>query len=328
MGKRFGIYDDLPLIHSVVLGSQEVDLLTITNAYSSFVNGGKKVTSSLIERIDDRHGRTIYRRDRRNCNWCDLLGYDIPEGHPLPPPLQTDNRKQLIDPRLAYQMTSILEGVVQRGSAIRARWQVDKPVAGKTGTTNETRDAWFIGYSPNLVVGVYTGFDTPRTLGEKETGSSVALPAFITFMQNTLKNEPSIPFRTPPGIQLVKIDRFSGLPPSGYGEEEIIQEAFVTGEELFIPDDAKAMVEDLPPVITDAYSFVNSDPYNLNPSYQQSLTPEDRFFKQIIPSAPSVVSPPTYESPTPGDWPSPSAGQSPQPEPKKRTPLTGTGGIY
>lgn len=221
---RFGIYDKLPPQFAVVLGAQETTLERIVNAYAMLVNGGKRVSPSTIERIQNRKGETIYRRDARPCQGCvqtplSALVADYP---PIPP----DIREQVVDPRVAYQLVSMMEGVVQRGTATRAR-SLGRPVAGKTGTTNESRDAWFIGFTPDLVVGVYIGFDAPRTLGRRETGGGVALPAFISFMENALKDKPSVPFRIPDGIRLIKLDRHTGQPPGpSTAARDIILEVF------------------------------------------------------------------------------------------------------
>lgn len=233
---RFGIYDKLPRQFSVVLGSQETTLLRLVNAYGMLVNGGKKLEPALIERIQDRKGKTIFRRDKRECPNCSATNAaDIvsPE-----PPVLADNREQVVDPRVAYQIVSMLEGVVQRGTAMSAR-SLNRPLAGKTGTTNDSRDAWFIGFTPDLVAGVYIGFDTPRNMGQKETGGRVALPAFIEFMQQALKDTPSVPFRIPDGIRLIKMDRNTGQPPGpGTAPKDIILEAFRQDQ---IPGSAPAL---------------------------------------------------------------------------------------
>ena len=237
MGKRCGIYDDLPRNFSIVLGAAETTLLKLSNAYGIIDNGGKKIIPSLIERIDDRHGVTIYRRDNRQCKGCVLA--DIPHGKDAGdtrPPIPDDEREQLIDPRVAYQMTSMLQGVTIRGTAARAHLEIKNIVAGKTGTTNDSNDTWFIGYSPDLVAGVFIGYDKPRTLGKKETGASVALPAFISFMKDALKDKPNTPFRVPPGIEFIKVDLHTGVPvasaaPGGV----VIDEAYITGKGLSIP---------------------------------------------------------------------------------------------
>jgi penicillin-binding protein 1A len=227
VGTRFGIYDILPRQFSVVLGAQETTLVRLANAYSMIVNGGKKVSPWLIERIDDRNGKTILRRDKRECKGCkiDNLTNNIPPN----PPILADDRPQLVDPRVAYQMVSMLQGVVERGTGTRAK-KIGKPIAGKTGTTNDSRDTWFMGFSPDLVAGIYVGFDKPQTLGKKETGASVALPGFVKFMENALKNKPSTPFRIPPGIEFVKVNAKTGLPPLPGDTGNVILEAFKANE--------------------------------------------------------------------------------------------------
>ncbi|MDX2073156.1 MAG: penicillin-binding protein 1A [Alphaproteobacteria bacterium] len=236
IGKRLGIYTNPAANFSIVLGTSETTLLNLVNAYGMIVNGGKKVTPSLIERIDDRHGKIIFQRDTRKCEGCQMeIGETMP---PLlaPPPLP-DDREHVIDPRIAYQMTSLLEGVVQRGTGTRAK-SIGKTVGGKTGTTNNSFDTWFVGFSPDLVAGVYIGHDKPRTLGAKETGASAALPAFIDFMTAALKDTPNIPFRVPRGIKFVRTDYNTGQllnVPDAAATGPVINEAFITGGPVFIP---------------------------------------------------------------------------------------------
>ena len=224
IAQRFEIADRLTPNLASSLGSNEVDLLTLTTAYAMLVNGGKKLEPALIERIQDRFGKTIMRRDDRLCVGCRKIVWD----HSKPPSIP-DMRPPVTDPRHAYQMVHILEGVIDRGTGVRAR-EIGKPLAGKTGTTNDSRDAWFIGFSADLVVGVYVGFDQPRSLGKKESGSSVALPIWIDFMREALADQPATPFRTPPGIRLVRIDADTGLLP-GDGTKLVIAEAFLPGTE-------------------------------------------------------------------------------------------------
>ncbi len=237
IGKRLGIYTSPPHNFSIVLGTSETTLINLVNAYGMIANGGKQIMPSLIERIDDRHGKTIFRRDGRKCDGCQMeIGETMPPV--VAPPTLPDTREQLIDPRIAYQITSLLEGVVQRGTATRAK-SIGKTVAGKTGTTNDSFDTWFVGFSPDLVAGVYIGFDRPRSLGSKETGGGTALPAFVSFMKEALKNTPNLPFRVPRGIKFVNTDLETGLPTSSFMEGEasgpVISEAFITGAPLYIP---------------------------------------------------------------------------------------------
>jgi penicillin-binding protein 1A len=236
IGKRFSIYDNPPHNFSIVLGTAETTLLRLANAYGMIANGGRRISPSLIERIDDRHGKIIYRRDERVCSGCLIndLSSITPE---TVPPEMIDEREQVADPRVIYQVTSMLQGVATRGTAARAK-EIGKIVAGKTGTTNDSLDTWFVGFTPDLVTGVFVGYDRPRTLGRRETGSSVALPAFISFMKDALADTPNKPFRVPRGIQLVKVDLHTGLPLDGTEppDAKIIEEAFVVGPPIFTPN--------------------------------------------------------------------------------------------
>lgn len=234
VAKRFGIYETLPRNFSMVLGAQETTLLKLVNAYGMIVNGGKRITPSLIERIDNRNGKVIYHRDQRACEGCDVYG-DRPMYDALPP-LPQDNRERVVDERVAYQVTSLMEGVVQFGTATKAKI-LDMPLGGKTGTTNDSRDAWFIGFSPDLVAGVYIGFDKPRSLGGKETGGQVALPAFIHFMETAMKDIPKRPFPVPSGIQRIQVDHATGLPayPGEGGDGKTVLEAFLTDGNIYQP---------------------------------------------------------------------------------------------
>lgn len=228
IGKRFGIYDNPPAQYSMVLGAQETTLIRLANAYAMLDNGGKKVSPSLIERIDDRNGKTIFRRDTRPCTECEITS----EAGATPstqPPVLPDNRMQIADNRAVYQIVSILQGVVEHGTGYAAH-RLGKILAGKTGTTNESKDTWFIGFSPDLVAGIYVGYDQPQSLGRRETGASVALPGFIEFMKNALKDTPSTPFRVPPGINFIKVDAKTGLPPTPGDTNRIVLEAFKEGE--------------------------------------------------------------------------------------------------
>lgn len=223
--QKFGITDNMPPLLANALGAGETTPLKLTAAYGMLVNGGKKVTPTFIDRIQDRYGKTIFRHDERDCPSCgQLIRWKSQETPDLP-----DNREQIADPRTAYQMVSILEGVVQRGTGVRIK-SLNRPLAGKTGTTNESKDAWFVGFSPDLVVGVFVGFDDPRSLGKRETGSSVTVPIFKEFMAEALKDEPLLPFRVPPGIRNVQVDAKNGTRAS-FDTKKTIWESFVTGTE-------------------------------------------------------------------------------------------------
>jgi penicillin-binding protein 1A len=224
MAERFDLARGLGRNLASALGSSEVDLLELTTAYAMLVNGGKRIEPALIERIQDRHGKTVIRRDERDCPAC----RDV-EWQGQATPILADEREAVIEPALAYQMVNLLHGVVERGTGARAR-SIGKPVAGKTGTSNDSRDAWFIGFTPDLVVGVYVGFDQPKSLGRDEQGASAALPVFIDVMTEALADQPATPFRVPPGVRLVRVDAETGLLP-GPGTDTVILEAFLPGTE-------------------------------------------------------------------------------------------------
>ncbi|MCB9990012.1 MAG: penicillin-binding protein 1A [Rhodospirillales bacterium] len=225
--KRFGVIEDMPPLLANALGSGETTLMRLTTGYAQLVNGGKKITPTLIDRIQDRRGKTVYSYDHRPCESCGNNGLVEWENQPVPQ--IPDTREQIADPRKAYQIVSMLEGVVERGTGVRIK-TLDRPLAGKTGTTNESRDTWFIGFSPDLVVGVFAGFDEPRSLGRKETGSSVAVPIFRDFMAEALKDTPPIPFRIPPGVRQVQINAETGARAMP-GDERVIWESFLIGTE-------------------------------------------------------------------------------------------------
>jgi penicillin-binding protein 1A len=222
---RFGISNYPKPIYSSVLGSIETTLTKLVTAYAIIVNGGKKIDPSMIERIQDRNGNTIYKRDNRSCEDC-LIKTGGSNGQDIIIPTLYDDRQRITDPATAYQITSMLEGVVQRGTSVRAK-AVGKILGGKTGTTNNSIDSWFVGFSPDLVAGIYVGFDIPKTLGKYETGASVALPIFVDFMKNTLDGVPSTPFRVPNSIKFVKINRETGtLATPSTPKEDVFFEAF------------------------------------------------------------------------------------------------------
>src|SRR5262245_48651766 len=232
--KRFGVYDDLLPVLAMSLGAGETTLLRMCAAYAALANGGKQVQPTLIDRIQDRWGHPLWRHDKRECKGCKAEKW---EGQ-LEPTLG-DDRRQIIDPHTAYQMTSMMEGVVQRGTAtVIKRILPNVQVAGKTGTTNDEKDAWFIGYSADLVVGVFIGYDSPRHLGKGMTGGHVAAPVFGNFMKMALADKKAVPFRQPPGIKLVRVSLRTGLRAMG-GEGDTVTEAFKPYEE---PDDAYSIV--------------------------------------------------------------------------------------
>ena len=224
VSSRFNLNKNIDENLSMSLGAGEVTLLDLTNAYAMIVNSGKKINPSFIDTIQDKKGKIIFKHDDRICTNCstqNFVNQDLPE--------IIDNSKQVIDPIIAYQMVSMLEGVILRGTGRKIK-SLERPLGGKTGTTNDSKDAWFIGFSPSLVVGIYTGFDTPKSLGNGETGSSVAVPIFKKYMENVLKNRPKTPFRVASGVSFVKIDPENGLPTSS---KDGIIEVFRKGNEPF-----------------------------------------------------------------------------------------------
>src|ERR1700761_4090138 len=222
--KRFGVYDELPNYLSYALGAGETTVMRMVTAYSMFANGGRRVKSTLIDRIQDRYGRTIFKHDARECRGC-----DAPDGWKnQPEPQLVDRREQVLDAMTAYQITSMMEGVVQAGTAIAVK-EVGKPIACKTGTTNDEKDAWFVGFSPDIVVGIYIGYDKPRNLGRKATGGALAAPIARDFMKLALADKPAIPFRVPAGIKLIRVDQMTGMRAGPGDSGKTILEAFKPG---------------------------------------------------------------------------------------------------
>ena len=201
--RRFGVYDNLMPVLSMSLGAGETTLLRMTTAYCMLANGGYQVKSTVIDRIQNRYGKTLYSHDERECPDCKAIDWNSQEE-----PHLIDKRKQIVDPHTAYQITSMMEGVVKRGTARRVGVALPElSLAGKTGTTNDERDAWFMGFSPDLVVGVFVGYDNPTPMGKGETGGGVASPIFRDFMKMVNKGKKAIPFRVPPGIRFVRISK-------------------------------------------------------------------------------------------------------------------------
>lgn len=231
--KRFGVYDELLPVLAMSLGAGETTLLRMTTAYCMLANGGLQVRATLIDRIQDRWGRTVWRHDDRQCAGCKAERWQGQEEPELP-----DDRKQIMDPHTAFQLTSMLEGVVQRGTATVIKQILPGvPLAGKTGTTNESKDTWFIGYSPDLVVGVFVGYDTPKPMGKAATGGHVSAPIFGKFMKMAL-GEKKVPFRSPQGIKSVPVNRYTGL-RTFPGDKDTIWEMFKPYED---PDDANSFL--------------------------------------------------------------------------------------
>ncbi|MFN3464321.1 MAG: penicillin-binding protein 1A [Terricaulis sp.] len=223
-GRRLGVYGDrTPAVFALALGAGETTLLRMTTAYGMFVNGGRQISPILIDRIQDRTGASVFRRDQRECPQCSA------EWSGQRAPTLPDARAQVLDAVTAYQIVSMAEGVVQRGTATTVN-SLGFPLGGKTGTTNDYKDAWFIGFSPDLVVGVWAGFDTPRDMGEGETGGRISAPIFRDFMREALRDTPPTPFRIPAGARLVRIDYLTGGLPNASTTQTIL-EAFRPGTE-------------------------------------------------------------------------------------------------
>lgn len=232
--KRFGITNNLPEVLSMALGAGETKLINLTAAYGMLVNGGKRIIPTMIDRIQNRNGITVFKHDTRDCPNCLALNWT---GDQIVPQI-ADNRESVTSPQSAYQIVSILEGVVQRGTGRRVS-TVGKPLGGKTGTTNESRDAWFMGFSPDLAVGVYVGFDNPIPLGKHEAGSTAAAPVFRDFMKEALADKPATPFRIPNGIRLVRVNARTGQEASP-SDTNVIWEAFKEGTS---PSESNSVLE-------------------------------------------------------------------------------------
>ncbi len=220
--ERFGVYDKLLPYLPMALGSGETTVMRMVGAYAVMANGGKQIKPSLIDRIQDRYGKTVFRHDERGCEGCSADRWN----RQVEPEL-IDNAEQVLDPMTAYQITSMMEGVVTRGTAVTVS-ELKRPIAGKTGTTNDEKDAWFVGYTPNLVVGVYLGYDRPIPMGKGATGGGLAAPVFKEFMGAALENTRPVAFKMPEGMKLIAVDRKSGMRTEP-GSPGAIAEAFKPG---------------------------------------------------------------------------------------------------
>ncbi|MFC6490212.1 penicillin-binding protein 1A [Nitratireductor sp. GCM10026969] len=220
--ERFGVYDKMSRHIANALGSSETTLMRMVSAYAVMANGGKYIQPSLIDRIQDRYGKTVYKHEQRECSGCDAEAWEN-----QPEPELIDDREQVLDPMTAYQITSMMEGVVTRGTATTVS-ELGYPIAGKTGTTNDEKDAWFIGYTPDLVVGVFMGYDQPRPMGRGSTGGGLAAPIFKEFMAKALEGTTPVDFRVPDGMKVVAIDRKTGMHAEA-GQPGVIMEAFKPG---------------------------------------------------------------------------------------------------
>ena len=217
--KKLNIYENPDELMSISLGSAETTLLKLTTAYCSFVNGGKLVNPILIDRIQDSEGNTIFNNEKRFCENCDQISF---KGKQIPK--IKNNFKQIFSPQTAYQMTSILEGVIKRGTGKGLR-ELNLELAGKTGTTNKNTDTWFVGFTSNLVIGVYVGHDTPQSLGKFETGSKTAMPIFKEFVKNVVNNYEARPFKVAKNIKMMVVDANTGK-KADFGSKKIIIESF------------------------------------------------------------------------------------------------------
>tara|TARA_B100001121_G_C18601328_1_gene579708 strand:- start:263 stop:1126 length:864 start_codon:yes stop_codon:yes gene_type:complete len=215
--KKLNIYDNPDELMSVSLGSAETTLLKITTAYCSFINGGKLVNPILIDRIQDSEGKTIFNNEKRYCENCDRISYEGKSN-----PIIKDKYKQIFSPQTAYQITTMLRGVIERGTG-KGLKDLKLEIAGKTGTTNKNTDTWFIGYTSDLVVGVYIGYDNPKSLGKFETGAKTAMPVFKNFIKNTSNSENSRPFKVAENIKMMVVDSKTGKKVDSRTKEAIIE---------------------------------------------------------------------------------------------------------
>jgi penicillin-binding protein 1A len=242
--EKFGVYDSMNRVLAAALGSDETTLFKVVSAYAMFANGGERVEPTLVDRVQDRYGKTVFRHDQRTCEDCTDL--NLPEGQS--PRIQS-NRERVMNEITAYQLTSMMEGVVKRGSASRTV-NLPVPIAGKTGTTNDAKDVWFVGFSSNIVAGCYIGFDNPRSLGRGAFGGSLCGPVFNTFMSQAIQKYGGGKFNVPDDCQFIKIDRFSGARlPDSAGGDNVIAECFRPGEEPVFGitfDGGFGMAADLP----------------------------------------------------------------------------------
>ena len=217
--KKLNIYENVEELLSISLGSVETTLLKLTSAYCSFINNGKLIEPIFIDRIQDSEGNTIYNSEKRICDKCSQISYigkEIPK--------ITDNFPQIFSPETAYQITSMLEGVIKRGTG-RGLKDLKLDIAGKTGTTNKNTDTWVVGFSSNLVVGVYVGYDEPKSLGRFETGSKTAMPVFKHFIKKALKKEDARPFKVAKNIKMMVVDAKTGK-KANFGSKKTLVEAF------------------------------------------------------------------------------------------------------
>ena len=217
--KKLNIYENPEELMSISLGSAETTLIKLTSAYSSFVNGGKIINPILIDRIQDSEGNTIFNSEKRSCKECENISYLSKKL-----PRIENNFDEIFSPQTAYQMTSMLEGVIQRGTG-KGLKNLKIDLAGKTGTTNKNTDTWFIGFTSNLVVGVYVGYDDPKSLGKYETGAKTAMPIFKSFIKNAITKNDARPFKVAKNIEMMVVDVNTGK-KADYGSTDTLIEVF------------------------------------------------------------------------------------------------------
>jgi len=257
--ERFGVYDDMQPFLANALGSQETTLFRMISAYAMFANGGERVEPTLVDRIQNRYGETVYRHDQRLCPDCELASLD-----PGLAPRILSTRERVIDPITAYQLTSMMRGVVERGTA-SGSVNLPVPTAGKTGTTNDSRDVWFVGFTSNIVAGCYIGYDQPRSLGRGASGGGTCGPVFQRFMLEAIEEYGGGEFPVPENGVFYPIDRYSGARlPDGASGENVVYELFRAGEAPFdgllsVIDGGWAMSSDIPMFTPDAGTAVEGD---------------------------------------------------------------------
>jgi penicillin-binding protein 1A len=220
--ERFGVYDDMPQFLSYSLGAGETTLFKMVAAYAMFANGGLRVEPTLVDRVQDRYGETIYRHDQRGCEGCSAADLAL-----SPQPAVHSNAERIMDAITAYQITSMLQGAASRGTSASSVGQLHLNLAGKTGTTNEAKDVWYIGYSPRIVAGCYLGYDTPRPLGRSAFGGTLCAPIFVEFIKTAMAGQGPVSWPVPPGGHFVKIDRATGQRLPDYAEGANVQTEYI-----------------------------------------------------------------------------------------------------
>jgi penicillin-binding protein 1A len=229
-GERFGIYDQMPHLLSYSLGAGETTLYKMVAAYAELANGGLKVEPTLVDRVQDRYGKTIYRHDQRGCEEC--AADDVADAED---PMIHSNAERVMDAITAYQVTSMLQGAVARGTSAASVGKLHLNLAGKTGTTNEAKDVWYIGYSPRIVAGCYMGYDTPRPLGESAFGGTLCAPIFVEFIKKAMAGQGPVTFPVPPGGHFIKIDRHTGQRLSDAASGANVQAEYIRdGQDLMV----------------------------------------------------------------------------------------------